>query len=555
MKSSPPQFVRRPAVILILGLLVLGIGAAVLVFRQPVGARMADRPPLQPQVDSRPGEHVAAGEVARASGILFSEEEQKIVGLRTAKVTSDTVPHVLSAPGQVAPNESQYAYITPRAAGVVRTVNAHVGQLVRAGDLLATIDSPVVGEARLELYTRLQELEIAKAQSEWEEMVYHNTHELIGLLRKGESPEEIQRRFVDRAVGDDRERLMTAYAQYRLAIATVERNRELNAQKLITPKQFQEVTAGYEAAQATYQSLMDQTGFEAKLADTRARQAKRQAETAVRTAEERLRILGVKPDGTEPEMAGGKVAGVKSDETLAAPETSQARETVLADATGENSTAVKPVGVSPDSAMNMRDAPVSTYSIRAPFDGTILDREMIVPGVAVDTTHRLFTMANLSSVWIEASVHEGDFDMLASSQEGSEVRFRSPAYLDREFEGTVIYSGDLVDEKSRSVKLLAKAANPDRLLKPGMFVEVDILSPRKKAAVQIPASALLDEGSRTFVFVKTAPDRFVRREVDAEAPRGDLVTIRRGLETGDEVVIEGEYKLKALSVQLASAGH
>ncbi|WP_254053552.1 efflux RND transporter periplasmic adaptor subunit [Singulisphaera sp. GP187] len=510
---------------------------------------------MRVQVDSKPAESEVHGKGARNSEILFSEEQQKVVGLRTAKVMAGTVPHVLSAPGQVAPNESQYAYITPRAAGVVRTVNAYVGQFVHAGDLLATIDSPVVGEARLELYTRLQELEIARAQADWEEMVYRNTNELIGLLRKGESPEVIQSRFTDRAVGDDRERLMTAYAQYRLAIATVERNRELNAQKLITPKQFQEVTAGYEVAHATYQSLMDQTGFEAKLANTRARQAKRQAETAVRTAEERLRIFGVKPDGTEPEGEGAKVVDT-ADGTLPAPEDSKVDESpVVTDTKVENQVAVKSVGVSHEAGKNSREAPVSTYSIRAPFDGTILDREMIVPGVAVDITHRIFTMANLSSVWIEASVHEGDFDLLASSHEGSEIRFRSPAYRDREFEGTVIYSGDLVDEKSRSIKLLAKAMNPDRLLKPGMFVEVEILSPRKKAAVQIPASALLDEGNRTFVFVKTSADRFVRREVDAEPPRGDLVTIRRGLAMGDEVVIAGEYKLKALSVQLASAGH
>jgi Cu(I)/Ag(I) efflux system membrane fusion protein len=53
---------------------------------------------------------------------------------------------------------------------------------------------------------------------------------------------------VDRAVGENRERLLTAYAQYRLARATIDRNRELHAQKLITTKQFQEVTVGYEVA-------------------------------------------------------------------------------------------------------------------------------------------------------------------------------------------------------------------------------------------------------------------------------------------------------------------
>jgi cobalt-zinc-cadmium efflux system membrane fusion protein len=294
-------------------------------------------------------------------------------------------------------------------------------------------------------------------------------------------------------------------------------------------------------AQATYQGLMDQMGYQAKLANTRARQAKHQAETAVRTAQERLRIFGVKPDGTEPEVEGGKVVGVKSDGTLPAPKS--AGETPV-----ETPDAIIP------QSNHSRETPVSTYSIWAPFDGTILDREMIVPGVAVDTTHRIFTMANLATVWIEASVPEGDFNLLARSGTGGKVRFRSPAYLDRVFEGEVIYSGDLVDEKSRTVKLLAKAENPDRLLKPGMFVEVEVMSPRTEAAVQIPASALLAEGGRSFVFVKNGADRFVRREVDAELPRGGIATIRRGLTEGDEVVVGGEFKLKALSVRLASAG-
>ena len=109
---------------------------------------------------------------------------------------------------------------------------------------------------------------------------------------------------------------MTAYAQYRLAVTTFDRNRELYAQKLITTKQFEKVSADFEVAQATYQSLMDQMGYEARLANTRAHQALRQAETSVRAARERLRILGVKPDGTEPDVAGNKVVGVKPDGTL-----------------------------------------------------------------------------------------------------------------------------------------------------------------------------------------------------------------------------------------------
>lgn len=562
-RSAPrPVFIRSWSVRWIgwalAGLLVVGALAWWLVGRsRETGTRREENPAREATTTNRGAAGAAIGHAPPQREVVrLGVDQQRAVGLRTERVTSGISYDVLTAPGRVAPNETQYAYITPRAAGVVRSVNAHIGQEVRAGDLLATIDSAVVGEARLELYTRLQALEVARDRAEWQEKIYGNTLDLVDALQKGESPEEIHRRFKDRAVGENRERLMTAYAQYRLGIATIERNRELFAQGLITPKQFQKVNADFEVAQATYQSLMDQMGYEARLANTRARQAKQQAEAAVRAAQERLRILGVKPDGTEPEVADGKVVGVRPNGTLPASEeaepAAQKPETILPPAQGKGKPAVKPVGAQPDPDPKPAEAPISTYSIWAPFDGTILDREMIVPGVAVDTAHRIFTIANLSTVWVEASVHEGDFNMLARSR-GGKVRFRSPAYPGREFEGEVIYTGDLVEDQSRTVKLLARAQNPERLLKPGMFIEVEVLSPQPEPAEHIPASAVLTQGDRTFVYVRTGPERFERREVIVGTGYGGQVVIRRGLEPGEEVVVDGGSKLKALSVQLAGA--
>ncbi|WP_435005097.1 efflux RND transporter periplasmic adaptor subunit [Tundrisphaera lichenicola] len=498
---------------------------------------------------SEPGEK-APSEILH---VEMSEDQQRSIGLETRKVILGNAPRMTNAPGRVAPNENQYAFITPRAAGVVRTVNAHIGQEVKAGDLLATIDSPEVGEARLDLYTKLQTLEIARSQAIWEETVYGNTIELLDLLRKQETPEEVHKSLEDRAVGMNREKLMTAYAEFLLARATLDRNTDLYSQKLITPKDFERVKASYDVAQATYQSLMDEMGYEVKLENTRAQQALKQAETAVRAARERLRILGVRPDGTEPPIQGGKVVGVDPDGTLAHQPSEGAPgqvdpQAILPQPTSTASASVAPVGAGPEQALIGAEAPVSTYSIWAPFDGTILDREMIVPGVAVDKQHRIFTMANLNTVWVEASVHEGDFAMLdLVRKRGGTLRFHSPAYPDRIFEGKVNYTGDLVEEQSRTVKLLAKAENPDRYLRPGMFVEVEVQSPRGKEALEVPTAALLIDGSRTYVYVRTGPDSFERREVKAEAPRDDRVTIQDGLADGDEVVIKGAFKLKALA--------
>ena len=488
-------------------------------------------------------------------GVDFPAEQQRAVGMRTVRAVAVDSPRVSTAQGRVAPNEYAYSFITPRAPGVVRSVSAHIGQEVKAGEILATIDSPEVGVARLDLYAKSQALEIARSQSDRHAVIDANTFDLLKHLKAGESPEQVHDAFANRPVGANRERLMTAYAQFRLATATIDRNRDLFAQKLITPKDYEQIKANFEVAQATYQALIDEMGYEVRLEHIRAEQARKQAETEVRAAEERLRILGVRPDGTEPEVQDGLVVGVHPGPDRSAepspPPSSVAPDAILRGPKGPE----QPNDRIEDAESPTRDAPVSTYCIWAPFDGTILDREMIVPGVAVGTTNRIFTLANLKEVWIEASVHESEFAILdRTRRRGGTLRIRTPAYPDRVFEGQVIYTGDLVDEKSRTVKMLAQADNADRLLRPGMFVEVEVLSPRINPVVQVPETALLTNEGKSFVYVKDGPERFARREVEPEDPRDGNVMIRKGLAPGDEVVVEGAYKLKSMATQLADAG-
>ncbi|MEO6812039.1 MAG: efflux RND transporter periplasmic adaptor subunit, partial [Isosphaeraceae bacterium] len=192
--------------------------------------------------------------------------------------------------------------------------------------------------------------------------------------------------------------------------------------------------------------------------------------------------------------------------------------------------------------------PISTFSMWAPFDGTILDRAMIVPGVAVVKGQQIYTLADLATVWIEAYIHESDFDQLNQNRDDP-IQFTSPAYPDRTFHGKVIYSGDLVDEKSRSVLLLARAENPDRALKPGMFVEVKIHSTSARPAALIPISAILTEDDDQFVYVRIAPERFERRAVVASEHDGDRVAVLDGLKAGEEVVISGAFKLGAKALR------
>jgi multidrug efflux pump subunit AcrA (membrane-fusion protein) len=187
---------------------------------EPVPAAKTPRPPTATAKKTKP--------VAEPT-IVMDQATQKAIGLKVAPVSLEAVDDLLTAPGVVQADESQFAYITPRASGVVRSVVAQVGQEVEAGQLLATIDSPEVGQARLDMVMRLQELEIASTQLEWQEAIFNNTNEMIADLKKGESPESIHKRFGERPVGLNRERLLTAYAQFRLADVSLKRHKELQA--------------------------------------------------------------------------------------------------------------------------------------------------------------------------------------------------------------------------------------------------------------------------------------------------------------------------------------
>jgi multidrug efflux pump subunit AcrA (membrane-fusion protein) len=505
---------------------------------------------VRPDDQGERGNRIHAAEATRTDPrtVHMTLAQQKAVGLLVESARVEMLPILVKAPGRVTPDEGRFAYITPRASGIVRSVSAQIGQTVRRGDVLAMVDSEAVGQARLQLITNMQTLEIANAQAEWQQVVFQNTLDLLSLLEGKKSPSEIHEQFQGRPVGDNRERLISAYANYRMAQASLARNKFLQASDAVSLAKYQEVLAEHEAAQATYEALMDEMKFEARLALTRSLQAKRQAETAVRITRERLRILGA-------DLSDSKLETPPRAPAVEIQPGQLTRGSTKADSRGEDLLKVAPdqeKATLVDLVMPRGGQLASTYSLTAPFDGIVLDRELVVPGVAVDETHRIFTLADLSSVWVEVNVYESNFADLFSSRD-VEVRIESPAYPGRTFQGQVLYTGDLVNEKSSSIRLLARADNPDRALKPGMFVEVVLVRTPKEACVSVPSSAILTEGDTSFVYIQTGPESFERREVRTRPTVAGSVAILEGVQPGEPVVIKECFKLKAEAARLAAS--
>jgi membrane fusion protein, heavy metal efflux system len=184
----------------------------------------------------------------------------------------------------------------------------------------------------------------------------------------------------------------------------------------------------------------------------------------------------------------------------------------------------------------------SHVPIRAPLSGIVTERT-ITNGqfVGVESTP-LMTIADLSSVWVQADVFERDLHSIAA---GEKADVTTAAYPDDHFSAQVVRIGTVVDAQTRTAKIRFVTANPGLRLKPGMFTTATVQIPGSDTALTAPAKAVFVEGGRSFTYVQSGEREFERREIDTVPAGGNRVRITRGLSSGDRVVTDGVLLLRA----------
>jgi cobalt-zinc-cadmium efflux system membrane fusion protein len=193
-------------------------------------------------------------------------------------------------------------------------------------------------------------------------------------------------------------------------------------------------------------------------------------------------------------------------------------------------------------------------SVRAPFAGRVVEREATV-GELVDPERTLFTIADLSQVWVWVDLYERD---LAHVAPGARVEVRLDAWPDDALTGELAYLGDQLDPASRTLRARVDLPNPQRRLKPGMFARVTLSAADGATAstvLAIPREALQRDGEQTIVFVRTGPGRFERRPVLVGRIAGELAEIVEGVAEGDEVVTTGAFLLRSQTSADQLGGH
>jgi RND family efflux transporter MFP subunit len=465
---------------------------------------------------------------ATATTVSLPEGKFQKAGIATEPARVVSMPSEVGVAGRIDANLDHRLEIRPRAAGVIREVHVNLGQRVKKGDLLAVLDSPDIGTARLNLRGRQRELATARTEAAWKNEVAENVARIIPELRNSLKAAESEpahserepaaqhlagtlrergfdeKRYADRKLGSNRALLLQAYAELEIAVHEERKQTEFYHKKIVGEHPWFLAVHNRESAQAKFEAAREQVEYDAAQEQRIAAQKVQLAEHAVIDAAERLRILGVSENIDALLAQAGKP-------------TDPAHEDVTA------------------------------YTITAPFDGTIITKAA-VPSQKAELNDVLFTLTDLSTVWVMANVGESELALLPQFQDGK-IRLTAAAYPGRTFEARLLSVGSVVDSTTRTVPLLAETPNPNDILKLGMFVRIVLDSAAEEDALTVPTAAVVEIEGKKGVFTPTGQDgrtfHFVHVKPGRES--GGRTIILSGISKGEAVVSsrEGAFILKS----------
>jgi len=184
----------------------------------------------------------------------------------------------------------------------------------------------------------------------------------------------------------------------------------------------------------------------------------------------------------------------------------------------------------------------ATTDIPAPIDGVITERAVNV-GLNVDTATKVFTVVDLSSVWVVGALYERDFSRVHVGSAASVIATGTG----RARQGRVSYIDPQVSADTRTARVRVEVPNPRQELRLGMYADVEVTATANRQAVMIPRSAVQNVSDRQVVYVasQTEPGKFTERGVRLGDVSGEQVEATSGVQPGDQVVGTGSFFLRA----------
>ena len=190
--------------------------------------------------------------------------------------------------------------------------------------------------------------------------------------------------------------------------------------------------------------------------------------------------------------------------------------------------------------LERRGTPSESIPFASPASGFVIEKA-VVEGASVEAGMRLYRIAALDSVWVEAELYEGDLAQVAVGQPASVTLDYVPG---RSYEGKVAHIYPFLDPMARTGRIRVVLANSALELRPGMYASVNLAS-APELRVQVPASAVVYTGPRRLVFLDLGEGRFRPQEIRVGAQAGGMYEVLDGLSPGDHVATSGVFLIAA----------
>lgn len=450
----------------------------------------------------------------------------EIPGLKTEVAIAGEGWDTLSLTGKIAVPSDRLVQVSPRIDGKVVAAYPKVGDTVRKGQTLAMISSVDLAEARAQHRQALARLDAAR-QSLAQDM------EIARLGANSARPlEDTRSAFLEAqgSLADAKSELAQAKtevvkAESELAQcrARLDRAKELYADQLVSRQDLETAETEFKLDSASMES---------------ARSMVSQSESRVGNGKIAVEIAG-RNLAREEKVYKGKIVDSRAIQS--------AKATVIAAETEVSAAAdrIRVLGASPNGSGE-------TLAVTSPISGRVTARHANV-GEMASPSNALFTVADLSRVWVEADVYEKD---LAKARRGQSAEIHVDAYPNRVFAGKVDSIGDILSSDSRTAKLRCVIDNSERLLKGEMFASVALITARRGSTVLIPKQAVLDDAGTKIVFTPcmecpedkkagtNACGAYDKLVVKLGSTHGNKVEALSGIEPGTRVVTVGAYQLK-----------
>jgi len=431
--------------------------------------------------------------------VRLTDAQLEAAGVEVAPLAGGPIATHLTLPAEIGVNQDTLVHVTPRVPGVVADVMAFLGDSVEPGQTLAVLESSELGEVKIALLQALQQRTMAQAALELQQTVSANTETLLELLREDPELERLRHESAGLRIGENKGRLISAYARVRAGDANYARERTLRGKGLSTQADLLATQEAYNSALAEYMAVFEEVDFMYRVRLEEAQRAASVANSAVENARRRLALLGLSAEEID----------------------------AIAQEPPER---------------------IARYEVAAPIRGRIIEKH-IASGEKIESDRAAYTIADLSTVWLNIAVYEAYLDQIT---EGQSVVVHGD---NREAAGTVSYIASTMTEGTRTVTARVVLENPHWQWRAGEFLTVRIETDQEQVARRVPIVAVQQWEGGDVVFVRQDDGSFAPHPVDIGRRNDRFVEILGDdIPLGAPIVVKNSFLLKA-ELGKASAGH